>query len=353
MKTHQKTIVYIFLIIQAGMFFPFIYNLIKECLNKNQDERAVVLAQYNKIMIKHGIIRQSLVLTSKIKYLISGKIVSNSVIDGKNDWLFYCNKEDGNLIADYKGENYPDEAGIEQIKIGLSNNYNYLKNKGIGFILFVAPNKGRIYTRYLPDKIKPVEKMTADYVVEKLQKANLPFPVIYPKDELIALSDKYQVYYPRDTHWNLLGSYIGYRKLMKIGFDLDLPTLESLNIHEKPSADKGDLVNMVKLEKYYPNLTEYYLKEFDDIKSENSEKYINLNPIINKSVLVICDSFGEGLKKYFIKTFSRVLFVTRKNYTFETFEKFSPNVVIFESVGRLIHSKEHIDFYLGFDSKSK
>ena len=346
MKYSRKTIIIIFLIIELGMILPFVFQMTKEFFIKDIDEFQTLLKQYENILVKNGIIRHSKNLTTRIKFLISGKVISNSVFDGKEKWLFYSSKNDGHLINDYKGKNHPSNKKLEEMKNNLISNFTILKNRGIKFIVFVAPNKGKIYSRYFPDNFIIAEETTTDYVVKQMQSSKFDFPVIYPYKELLEYSQKYQIYYPRDTHWNQLGAYIGFRALLKEGFNYDLPKLDSLNIKEEQSKGKGDLVSMVKLDKYYPYLTEYSIKEYDDIQTIPNKDYVNPNPLINKSVLVIGDSFSSALKKYLTKTFTKVSVVLRKDYSIDKFEKFKPDVVIFESVGRLFYQKEHTNFSL-------
>ena len=346
MKYNRKTIIIIFFIIELGMFLPFIFQMTKEFFIKDKDEFLDLLKQYENTLVNNGIIKQYKNLATRIKFLISGKVISNSVFEGKNNWLFYSSKKDNNLINDYKGENYPSQEHLDKIKNNLISNFDFLKNRGIKFIVLVVPNKGNIYNQYFPDNFKIAMKTTTDYVVEQMQSSKFDFPIIYPYKELLEYSQKYLLYYPRDTHWNQLGAYIGFRALLKEGFNYNLPNLDSLHIHETPSNSKGDLVNMVKLNNYYPYLTEYTIKEYDDIQTTSNKEYVNPKPLINKSVLIIGDSFSDNFSKYFKKTFTRVLFVTRKDYTFDKFEKIKPDVVIFESVGRLFYQKEHTHFYL-------
>ena len=346
MKYNRKTIIIIFFIIELGMILPFAFQMTKEFFKKDKDEFLTLLKQYENILVKNGIIRHSKNLTTRIKFLISGKVISNSVFDGKDKWLFYSSKNDGHLINDYKGKNHPSNQKLEEMKNNLISNFTFLKNRGIKFIVFVAPNKGKIYSRYFPDNFIIAPQTTTDYVVEQMQSSNFDFPVIYPYKELLEYSLKYQLYYPRDTHWNQLGAYIGFRALLKEGFNYDLPTIDSLSIKEEQSKGKGDLTYMVKLDKYYPYLTEYSLKEYDDIQTTTIKDYVNPNPLINKSVLVIGDSFSEGLTKYLIKTFTKVSVIHRKDYNIDKLEKFKPDVVVFESVGRLFYQKDHTHFSL-------
>ncbi len=349
-KTH-KFLIYFFITTIFFFFIAFIINSFK-AIYKNNQNLSYVKNHYKNILVNYTILKRLSFHVIKIKFLLTNNIYSNSVVCGKNNWLFYCNNNDGDLISDYKALNYPTKEEInKQIKV-LTKNYNYLKKKNISFIVFIAPNKGRIYSKYLPDTIQIQNKMTTDYVVEQLIASNLSFSIIYPKDELIALSNKYELYYPHDTHWNQLGAYIGYKVLLKEAFNIDSSSLDSLKIYEKTVDSKGDLVSMVKLDKYYSNIIDYQIKEFDDVESKNPESYINNNPLINKSVLVIRDSFADNLNKYLKKAFARVLLVKREEYTLEIFENFKPDIVIFESVGRFFYQEQHRDFFLGNNNKN-
>ena len=318
----------------AGMLLPFLFFLTKECV-RHKDDLSSVFAQYENILVKRGIIKKSPSVVTKIKFSFSSKILSKAVTNGKNGWLFYTPTTDGWLLGDYEGKNYPSEEEYNKLKDSILNNYKFAKERGIKFILFIAPNKGNIYREYLPDSVKQASVMTTEYIVNRLKSEISDFPIVFPQEELLGLRTKYELYYPRDTHWNLLGAYIGYKKLMKDGFGVDVKPIESLKICEK-QGHKGDLVDMVELSEYFPDMKECYIEEYE---GSGYNKNSNNDSIIDKSLLVIHDSYGEKMKNYLRNTFSTVNYIHRDKYETKDFEKSKPSIIIFETVGRYLNNR--------------
>lgn len=137
------------------------------------------------------------------------------VLLGKNKWLF---NNDDNLTEKYMGieRYYFTKEELEIAKNNLIHFRDELKKKNIDFILMVCPSKYFIYSEYMPDYIKRKSiKSGTDIFVEYI-KNNTDIKVVYPKEELLKYKDKYQLYYKYDTHWNSLGTYIGYTELTRI-----------------------------------------------------------------------------------------------------------------------------------------
>ena len=336
MKINRNIILILFNIILSGMFFPFLISFSKECIINYRDIKNVI-EQYENIIVTSGIIKRLPDLSNKIQFLVVGRIDSKTVINGKKDWLFYTSVTDGNLLADYEGKNYPSEQEFKIIKTTFINNYEYLKTRGIKFVLLIAPNKGNIYREYLPKSIKQANKMTTEYIVEKLQSEITSFPIIYPYEEFVKLHSKYLLFYPRDTHWNQLGSYIAYRAIMSNIFEAETKSLEELKIIEKVGK-KGDLVEMLRLNDYFPSMTEYYIKDYKT--SNNNIKTLEKD----KSVLVIIDSYGYYLVDYLKKSFRNINFVHRHKYMPSDLDKYKPDIVIFETVGRYLNHGSCLNF---------
>lgn len=75
-----------------------------------------------------------------------------AVIIGKENWLFYDSrkKSDGDTLADLYGDNLFTQEELQTICDNLSKAKDSLNAEGIQFVLFIAPNKERVYQSYLP-----------------------------------------------------------------------------------------------------------------------------------------------------------------------------------------------------------
>ena len=67
---------------------------------------------------------------------------------------------------------------------------------------------------------------------------------------------EYTLYYPSDTHWNGIGSYIGARLLMR-ELGIELPALDRANIRPQDTKCIGDLSILAHLYTCWARATPY------------------------------------------------------------------------------------------------
>lgn len=102
--------------------------------------------------------KQLVAMNSAIDYYGFHSSSSSKVIVGKNEWLFYNDPQDGNQIACYKGEDRLTNEQLANIAATLVTSRDNLLKEGIEFVIFIAPNKERIYQEDMPSYYgKPAE----------------------------------------------------------------------------------------------------------------------------------------------------------------------------------------------------
>ena len=88
---------------------------------------------------------------------------------GKDGWLFYNNQNDGDPLAQYKGKCLFSNEELELIADNLSVTQVNLAKEGREFVLFIAPNKERVYSEYMPEYYgEPAEIYAALQVITYL-----------------------------------------------------------------------------------------------------------------------------------------------------------------------------------------
>ena len=142
---------------------------------------------------------------------------------GRDGWLFLKSTLDdfSNAAQMY------DRQTMERIRDYLDSIGDYAKRNGKKFVVFVAPDKCRVY----PEKVRFLKKVRPDSEsrVEGLLaylRDNCRFPIIYPREKLLSLksSSLPPLYYSGDTHWTDVSAYYG-------GY---LPVMEALAIEDTP-----------------------------------------------------------------------------------------------------------------------
>ncbi len=203
---------------------------------------------YNSYYNDHLAFRSQMIgLNSRINVELFRDSASDKVVLGKENWLFYA---DEGSIDDYKGTNPYTQEELELILENMICTRDYLAERGIEFVLFIPSNKEDIYSHYLPDYIsKRDENTKASVLVEYLRQAGIR--VVYPRQEMLAYRDQYDLYWHYDTHWNSLGGYIGAKALLS-ELGIHIPEVEQLSIVQNERSNY-DLAGMM-------NLTDYYMK---------------------------------------------------------------------------------------------
>ena len=82
-------------------------------------------------------------------------------------------------------------------------------------------------------------------------------------------------------------------------------------------------------------------------KKQDGNVYIsiNKNPIINKKIMIIGDSYREQMREYLGKIYSVVYDMHRSNYEKNFFDKYSPDIVIMEYVERYLDGIKKTELY--------
>lgn len=299
--------------------------------------------------------RNELVKTySYIDYYVFKRSIESKVIIGKNGWLFYINNDDGNSRDDYLGENLFSDEDLKKIAENCMAFQETLEKQGREFVLFIAPNKERIYSEYMPDKYgEPATMYRTLQVVQYLRK-NTDIKVVYPYEELMQAKEKLSedLYYKTDTHWNQIGGYIGTCALLKeLGINMPIMNSSGITIHIT-KQHIGDMLNMCNLiDVYIGNDLEYDVaydgkNNYKKIRDSFS-KTIEYSNITNEglSLYVIRDSFASWMGEYFGGIFNDTCMRHRKTYTYKDISDENPDIVVYETVERQIGELISFDFY--------
>lgn len=138
---------------------------------------------------------------------------SEDVIVGKNGWLFYT--ADG-AMQDYRGITHFDGKTLERLATSYEWKREWLSNKGIRYILVIAPNKETIYGEWMPDYYsKTRDRSGLDEVIEYLR-AHTKVDVIDLRRALIRHKAEERLYPKTSSIWNDYGAFLAYREIMKL-----------------------------------------------------------------------------------------------------------------------------------------
>lgn len=273
---------------------------------------------------------------NKLMYYSTGQINSEQVILGKDDWLFYNLKSDGDPLGDYTGSKTYTETDLKNILKSAEIIQNDIKNRSIEFCLLIAPNKENIYYRHMPERYPHIDVTRTDVLIRYLDENGIE--VVDPKQELLKYSYQYKTYYKNDTHWNQLGGYIGVRSVLEF-FGYDVPGVNDDSIQEGNEIF-SDLLDVSKLHgvfKYDYGLNTKYSVNYREISRTDERKLKvinNENALYDKTVFIIGDSFSTAMQSSISYFFKNVYVIWRDNYQSGMIDEINPDYVVLEFVER-------------------
>lgn len=283
---------------------------------------------------------------TRVNYVLFSDSASNRVIVGKRDndnakqaWLFYDEK-DVSPVVGVQGLYSYSEKQKERAVNTLMANATQMAKEGRELYFFVAPNKENIYREYLPETVEIFDEKShneklIDLLAENYEK------VIYPKNEIIDAKKYGRLYSRQDTHWNKLGAFYGFKVLMR-EIEPGFNNFEHEVELTKPHTSYEDLAKFLGMTDYFldDNPIVKYLEDMPvkiEVK-ENSprelEVSVNENPLIDKTIMIVGDSYRIGMKPYLQKVYKRVITMVREDSARSLIDKYNPDVVILEAVER-------------------
>ena len=289
---------------------------------------------------------QMIGLNSTIRYYLFHTSTSDRVAVGKNGWLFYTDENDGDPIADYKGQNLLSNEQLNVIASDLCASRDALKVQDIDFVIFIAPNKERIYSNEMPKcygnpKSEYVAKQIVDYLKE-----NTDLRIVYPIDELTAakqgLGDEINIYHKTDTHWNELGAYIGTEELLR-ELEVNIPEYNSHEIkidkNDDMPGDMAQMLNMTHTMKAGKTFVPegYNLHDYTCDDSDVDIIRYHAKGADSRKLLIEHDSFGNAMAGIIGSQFDECVLIQHED-VYAAIAKEKPDVFVLETVERYVSS---------------
>jgi hypothetical protein len=323
----------------------------------DRDQLKMFFASLEKVVSDRLPFREQLLgLKTRITLFFGKGLNPEVVVVGKNGWLFFGNAV-GRGIDQYRGILRMDERQLGAFQSYFEGIEAELEKNGIPFLLVVAPEKHSIYPENLPPYFSKKGDSPADQVL-----------VVAPGFDILDLRSVLQdakvdspfpLYAKTDSHWNELGAYLAYRKIME-----RLPEFPPLEIGESEFAapggpGKGDLAvkvgggasfpdNFVHVRRdHFPGkfVVEDFKENTASTMPANSINRVSQNPSLKVSnpakegtILLIGDSFLENISPFFNNTFGTTVYQHYTQFGPQSVEalveRFRPNAVVFTMAER-------------------
>ncbi|MCP4008988.1 MAG: hypothetical protein GY726_05670 [Proteobacteria bacterium] len=253
------------------------------------------------------------------------------VIRGEQDWLF-MDKRDS--LKDHIGQKQLSKESLAQWEQQLLKKQQWLNSQGIEYLIAPIPNKMTLYSSYLPPRIQRHSGITVlDQLLAYLSEEAKYSAYIELEPVLFAyqgIHPEQRLYFKSDTHWTSLGAFIAYQHIMQ-QLRKRLPTLEpELSMGEmrrETTVKKGDLAIIIdqgdELEELSSTLlpvkpcaSDFYAAISMNRAGESSKQAEESAVVFNGcaknkfTAVIVYDSFGEAIRRFFSESFRRAIFVS-------------------------------------------
>lgn len=178
-------------------------------------------------------------LHNQLDYSLFGETNANSVIVGKEGYLY-----EKNYIKSYLGDDFIGQSQIEQKVKTIDSIRRVLKEHQTELLIIIAPGKGYFYPEYIPDSmLKPRGKTNYESYIKALSNSEIPY--IDFNDLFLKMKDTASiVIYPKTgIHWSQgILPYVMDSIIKKIESDLDknLKNIKWEYTNPISKADKQD-----------------------------------------------------------------------------------------------------------------
>lgn len=257
----------------------------------------------------------------------------SGVICGTDGWLYYSS-----TLDDYLGRNVLSDRALYNLAHNFALIQDYLQERGIDFVLTIAPNKNTLYGENMP--------YYNSVVVDPAHSAELLGPLLEEQEvsylDLFALfrAQEETLYLKRDSHWNIKGARLVYDAIMdalEIAHE-DYSTVEPKTVE---TAD-GDL-NKMLYSFYGPTETDYSYELPQNYTYANSADSVEDGWIITENqngtgkLLMFRDSFANTLIPFLSNEFQTAYYSKGEPNALErNVEAYAPDCVVIQKVERNI-----------------
>ena len=287
--------------------------------------------------------RWYLIRAHSLAKLALGVSPSPKALVGQNGYLFYAGEQSVDYFRGTKPFTTPE---LERWRDDLESRRAWLAQRGIRYLVVVAPNKETIYGEFMPPALRKVRADSRlDQLLEYL-KANSTIDVVDVRGALIAAKAHQRVYHTTDTHWNDAGAMIGAHEILthlKTWYpetDASLPTGKL----QMSMAKGGDLARILALEDRFPEERFDWVPappakahEVPDASAKSSgASVMACVGCAGPRVIINHDSFNENLAPFLAERFRRTVLVEGSKLDRALIERERPDVVIQEFVERAL-----------------
>lgn len=298
-------------------------------------------AQFEEWLNDHAPFRsQWLNAYAVLNYCLFGCVDNEQVIVGKDGWFFYTGDS---AVSEMLGVSLFTEEEMKEILKDLLAVREQYVDRPEDFALFVAPDKEKIYSQYLPAAYENKTKTSRAAELVRYIREHSDIQVVYPVEKLKREAEgSFPLYYKTDTHWNRLGAFVGVQELIDClgGRPCSLSEL-TISMEGKRT---GDLILLSHLpEQFYEDPDPLFAGYYDeaeisvleeDLLGTGIRKAVNKKPADERTLVMVRDSFGDAMNTSLCRYFKEVTSINWEKVSKAPGEEFFGDLFVYEIVER-------------------
>jgi alginate O-acetyltransferase complex protein AlgJ len=300
---------------------------------------------------------------SGLFYLFHDQQGNRSAIIGRDGWLYFSEHQ---MVEHYRGTLLFTPDQLQDWKILLEQYRDWLAQRGIKFLFVVAPDKQSIYPEYLPSWMNKVSSENKLDQFFAYMKTHSTVEVLDLRPTLLENRSLGPLYLKTDSHWNQLGAFFAYQRLVNELAVQFLPGARPmpLDAFERTNAPAppGDLTAMAGIDS--PESNAILLNPKASLPSLGivSQPYktgpltVTRNPYAGDSAIVYGDSFVNYWVPLLGYNFGQVSYYSNhllasQFIDADLFKHEKPTVVIVEAIERSFNVAKPKDLLMEAPSK--
>jgi alginate O-acetyltransferase complex protein AlgJ len=313
-------------------------------------------SQFEAFFDDHFGLRDQLEQLYSLFSLDLGSSPNLRVTVGGDGYLFYTDPSDGNSLEDYRNNDPLTPEELARWKWFLETRYLSLKEKGIGYMFVIAPEKQTIYGEHFPSRFTRVGKQSRlDQLLEVMK--NSPVPILDLRFALLQAKGLGPLYYKTDTHWNDLGASVAQFDVAKyVAQELPdvVPAQYGPGDFTWQTGRGGDLAQMINLQDMLTESKPVLKNALPACKNtslrDHAKPYYpkDWTPQFmtecqtgsTRNAVILHDSFFTALQPFVSPYFSRATLLWLQRPSFATLEQierdFPADIVIEETAERYL-----------------
>ena len=256
------------------------------------------------------------------------------VIEGKDGWLFVA-FDTLDVIGQHTGKLRLTDRELHDWRLVLEGRVAWLEKLGIHYFFMLSVNPHTIYPELMPDEYVMAEERTIEQLISYLEERGSYARVIYPLPEILAAKEQRPVACKTSSHWNAVGAYAAYRKLIgEIGEVARVYVVPEERVDYFDASRFADLgIKMEPPRKSvitFANVIGQRARLVADNRVLRRGRIAELEcpDAPDTSCMLVGDSFNYQMMAFMAESFRKLYFVHLHTLDHDLVEEYRPDVVV-------------------------